>query len=101
MPHDDYLLAGQLRWNRLDEVIAQESANMVRYRNAGDYEGLSQCIQIIANAQSEKDNLTRLHNEVVASEQAAVPRQQSEHERDARPMTENDWSDAYRWASKS
>src|SRR3954466_15750986 len=83
----DYYLA--IAKHRLDEIEAGRAhalAAIASAKAAGDYESGADAVQCVANLESEKANLLRLHAQYVQSQNPPAPPPASAEEIRARPI---------------
>src|SRR3954451_11501865 len=100
MDDNDYYLT--IAKHRLDEIEAGRAhalAAIASAKAAGDYESGADAVQAVANLESEKQNLLRLHQQYVQSQNPPAPPPQSREEWRAKPasaMTAQDGLDVAR-----
>ena len=83
---DYYLGIAQHRLNELEAARAHALAAIASAKAAGDYEGGADAVQCVANLDTEKQNLLRLHQQYVQSQSPPPPTPLSREEWRARPV---------------
>jgi len=102
MPANDIMIAGQHRWNLLEELIGQTQVDIMRYRNNNDLGNVAESLQILANARQEQNNLRQLHAEIVASETPLPgPLPETDQEKQAKGLDKMTWADSWDIANTS
>jgi hypothetical protein len=91
MSDDFYLESGKARLQEIAVERADALASLERAKLQSDYDTAGQCVQQLANLDSEHNNLVGLYNRYVASQQP--PPQPSPEERKARTWDRMDWQD--------
>jgi hypothetical protein len=70
MPDQDYMMAGEHQWNKIQEELSQAHATFAWARNNGDSDTMGSAVQKIAKCNEDMNALRNLHAQVVAQEQA-------------------------------
>jgi hypothetical protein len=90
---DFYLDAARQQLAQLDAEKAAALADLAAHRANGDRESAACCVQTLANLEAQRQNLTALANQYVASQHPPAQPELSAEERAARPwdrMTPDD-----------
>ena len=83
---DYYLGIAQHRLNELEAARAHALAAIASAKASNDYESGADGVQCLANLDSEKANLLRLHQQYVQSQNPPPPPPQSREEWKAKPV---------------
>jgi hypothetical protein len=108
MPDESYLIAGQARWEDLDDYANQLALEMERAkrtwertRDPAALDTMQQAIQGVANARHEQQALRSLHQQVLSAEQAQRPAPLSREESAVKPWHKMTLQDSWELANKS
>jgi len=91
MSDDFYIESGKSRLQEIAVECADALASLERAKLQSDFETAGQCVQQLANLDSEHNNLVGLYNRYVAANQPPPP--PTLEERRARPIHAMDWND--------
>jgi hypothetical protein len=90
---DFYRDSAERRLQQLSASHAASLADLEAHKLNGDHDAAGECIQNLANIDSERANLVQLYQNYVSANTPAAPREISPEERLARPISHMDWSD--------
>jgi hypothetical protein len=101
MADDFYVDAARRRLEYIDAMRQQKMAHLAISKARGDYDDAALEIQEIADLDSQRANLLRLHEQHVASQQPQYQAPQTDAEFVAKSPERMDYADVYRIVSKS
>jgi hypothetical protein len=99
MSEDFYTASARQRLERINAETAACQADLAAHKANGDYDSAGQTIQQLANLAAEQDNLSRLYNNYVQSQQPRQPRELTDQERLAKPVHRMDYGDVWQMAN--
>src|SRR5262249_24851721 len=102
MAYDDpNVTAAAYRAREIEARISAAQADLAAYNLNQDTASAAQSVQEIANLSAERDNLTRLFNQYVQSQQPVYAPEQTKEELQAKSWDKMDWNDALQLARTS
>jgi hypothetical protein len=101
MSQDRNIAAAHYRAAEIDTQIAAANADLAAYNLNGDTASAATAVQQIATLSREREDLHRLYNQYVQSQQPVYAPQQTKEELQAKSWDKMDWNDALELARTS
>jgi hypothetical protein len=101
MSNDPNVRAAHYRAAEIDTQIAAANADLQAYNLNGDTQSAATAVQQIATLSREREDLHRLYNQYVQSQQPQYAPEQTKEELQAKSWDKMDWNDALQLARTS